>query len=70
MDRLKLVTDAIYSLGVSCKRILDYYYFEQMSMALIALQLGYKNKDTVKNLKYKCLKRLLSMIHIHKQVQQ
>lgn len=69
MDKLKLVTNAIDSLGVSCKRILDCYYFEQMSMAQIALQFGYKNKDTVKNLKYKCLKRLLSMIHTHKQVQ-
>jgi len=68
-DKIKSVTQAIDSLGDSCRRILDCYYFEQLSMAEIAYQLGYKNKDTVKNLKYKCLKRLLSIIHTHKEVQ-
>jgi RNA polymerase sigma-70 factor (ECF subfamily) len=45
-------------LGEPCKSLLELTYFHQMKMDEITEKLGYKNADTTKNLKYKCLKRL------------
>ncbi len=45
-------------LGEPCKSLLELAYFHQMKMDEITEKLGYKNADTTKNLKYKCLKRL------------
>jgi RNA polymerase sigma-70 factor (ECF subfamily) len=42
----------IYSkMTASCKRILHLFYFEKKSMGEIAQILGYKNSDTVKELR-------------------
>lgn len=45
-------------LGDPCKRLLELYYYYKKSLIEIAETLDYKNSDTVKNLKYKCLGRL------------
>ena len=52
------VEGALAELGDPCKRILELYYYYKKSLADIAETLSYKNTDTVKNLKYKCLGRL------------
>lgn len=49
---------ALVKLGDPCKSILQLFYYQELNMAGIAERLGYKNTDTVKNQKYKCLKRL------------
>jgi spore coat polysaccharide biosynthesis predicted glycosyltransferase SpsG len=43
------------------------YYFGKRSMTQITNEMGYKNTDTTKNQKYKCLKRLQSMAMNHKE---
>ncbi len=45
-------------LGDPCKSLLQLYYFHNMSMEDIKNALEYKNSNTVKNIKYKCLTRL------------
>ena len=45
-------------LGDPCKTLLEHYYFHKKSMADISSQMGYKNENTAKNQKYKCLLRL------------
>lgn len=45
-------------LGDPCKSLLELYYFHGLSMEEISDRLRYKNRDTTKNLKYKCLNRL------------
>jgi RNA polymerase sigma-70 factor (ECF subfamily) len=46
----------IYSkMSASCKRILHLFYFEKKSMVEIAQILGYKNSDTVKAKKSRCI---------------
>lgn len=50
--------EALDRLGDPCKRLLELYYYYKKSLAEIAETLAYKNTDTVKNLKYKCLGRL------------
>ena len=49
---------ALIKLGEPCKSLLELSYYQQMKLDDITLLLGYKNNDTTKNLKYKCMKRL------------
>ena len=53
-----LITQALESLGEPCKKILQLFYYQQLSMSQISEALAYKNAKTTKNLKYKCIKRL------------
>ncbi len=49
---------SLTKLGDPCKRLLELYYYYKKNLTEIAETLEYKNADTVKNLKYKCLVRL------------
>lgn len=57
-ERIKIVNDCINNLGDTCRRILQLYYFDSLSMSDIAKQLGFANADTAKTKKYKCKKEL------------
>lgn len=49
-------------LGVTCKKILLAFYFENLSMKEILKSLNYENEQVVRNKKYKCLKQLEQMM--------
>lgn len=49
------------SLGEKCSDILQLFYFKKMGMDEIAAKLGYRNVDTAKTQKYKCLERARAM---------
>ncbi|NNE30451.1 MAG: sigma-70 family RNA polymerase sigma factor [Saprospiraceae bacterium] len=53
---------ALHSLGDPCSKLLKLFYYQKASMQEIAIQLGYKNSQTAKNQKYKCIKRLKEML--------
>lgn len=57
-EREKIMMKCINQLGETCKKVLMYYYFEEMSMQDIADKLGFANTDTAKTKKYKCKKKL------------
>ncbi len=61
-ENYKIVISCIEELGDVCKKILTYYYFEGMSMTDIAEIMSFANTDTAKTKKYKCKKRLDSLI--------
>lgn len=61
-ERSYIIRNCIEQLGDTCKKILMYYYFDDMSMQDIADKLGMANTETVKTKKYKCKKRLDSLI--------
>jgi RNA polymerase sigma-70 factor (ECF subfamily) len=61
-EKLKYVEAGLGKLGDPCKSILKHYYYQKKSMVEISEILKYKNSDTVKNLKYKCLQRLRRII--------
>jgi RNA polymerase sigma factor (sigma-70 family) len=61
-ERNKIVAQCIEQLGETCKKVLMYYYFEEMSMQDIADKLGFANTDTAKTKKYKCKKKLDELI--------
>jgi RNA polymerase sigma factor (sigma-70 family) len=65
-EELTLVEKSLEELGQPCKTVLQLYYYKNKSMEEISQELGYKNADTTKNQKYKCLKRLQNIFYVHK----
>jgi RNA polymerase sigma factor (sigma-70 family) len=61
-EREKIIAKCIDQLGETCKKVLMYYYFEEMSMQDIADKLGFANTDTAKTKKYKCKKKLDELV--------
>jgi RNA polymerase sigma factor (sigma-70 family) len=61
-EREKIIARCIEQLGETCKKVLTYYYFEEMSMQDIAEKLGFANTDTAKTKKYKCKKKLDELV--------
>ena len=57
-EQLKVAAASLEQLGDPCAQVLKHFYFDKLSMEQIADRLYYKNKETAKNLKHKCLKRL------------
>jgi len=64
----KILLENLEKIGNPCKRILELFYYNLYKFEEISEELGYKNGNTVKNLKFKCLKRLrLMILDIYKQ---
>ncbi len=61
-EREKIIAKCINQLGETCKKVLMYYYFDEMSMQDIADKLGFANTDTAKTKKYKCKKKLDELV--------
>ncbi len=57
-QKLDLVYDCLKKIGPPCRQLLEQFYFNRKSMEEITVSLGYKNADTAKNQKYKCMGRL------------
>ena len=49
---------ALEKLGQPCQRLVELFYYEKKSMPEITLALNYKNPETAKNQKCKCMARL------------
>ncbi|MEP1096709.1 MAG: RNA polymerase sigma factor [Cyclobacteriaceae bacterium] len=61
-ERLRIVKECIDELGDVCKGVLTYYYFDGLGMQDIAEKMNFANTDTAKTKKYKCKKKLDSLI--------
>ena len=61
-EKEKIIARCMNQLGETCKKVLMYYYFEEMSMQEIAEKLGFANTDTAKTKKYKCKKKLDELV--------
>ena len=57
-NELKIVDEGMKILGDPGRSILQNFYYYRLTMDEIAKKMNYKNADTVKNLKYKSMKRL------------
>lgn len=49
-------------LDESCRKILLFFYYENLSMKEIVERLPYENEQVVRNKKYKCLQHLTSLV--------
>jgi len=63
MNMVKKLNNALEGIGDPCKYILQLFYYKRFSITDITQLLGYKNDNTTKNLKYKCIKRLQKKIN-------
>lgn len=61
-ERSKIIHECIAQLGDTCRKVLMFYYFDDMSMQDIAKKLNFASIDTAKTKKYKCKKRLDNLI--------
>jgi RNA polymerase sigma factor (sigma-70 family) len=61
-ERQKILIEVLNNFGEPCKSILQYFYYEQISMDKIAEKLGYTNAANAKNQKCKCLNRLRAIM--------
>lgn len=61
-EREKIIAKCLDQLGETCRKVLMYYYFEEMSMQEIADKLGFANTDTAKTKKYKCKQKLDELV--------
>lgn len=59
---LALVHRCFERIGDPCHRLLELFYFHQKNMEEICSELGYKNPETAKNQKYKCMERLRKLV--------
>ena len=59
---LSTVSRCLAMIGEPCRQLLDLFYFRQKSMEEISSLMGYKNPETAKNQKYKCMERLRRMV--------
>lgn len=56
------VMELIDQLGETCKKILVYYYYDNLSMKEIYERMHYETEQVVRNQKYKCMKKLIDWI--------
>ncbi|MEQ9415710.1 MAG: sigma-70 family RNA polymerase sigma factor [Cyclobacteriaceae bacterium] len=61
-EREKIMAKCLNQLGETCRKVLMYYYFDEMSMQEIADRLGFANTDTAKTKKYKCKQKLDELV--------
>jgi len=54
---------ALAKMGKPCKPLLEAVYYYKKTMTHIYQQYNYKNEDSAKNAKYKCLQRLKKLMH-------
>ncbi len=57
------IADLVQTLRDPCKSILRYFYFRGFSMEEIAGAMNYKNAQTVKAQKLRCIKEIQSLVH-------
>ncbi|MCH2085333.1 MAG: sigma-70 family RNA polymerase sigma factor [Saprospiraceae bacterium] len=60
--RQKTLKAAINELGNTCRELLLLFYYKQYSIEAIQIEMGFKNENTVKANKSRCMKNLKSII--------
>jgi len=59
---LRVIAKCLTVIGEPCRQLLDHFYFLRKTMEEISTSMGYKNPETAKNQKYKCMERLRRMV--------
>ncbi|HMQ07326.1 MAG TPA: sigma-70 family RNA polymerase sigma factor [Saprospiraceae bacterium] len=66
VDQIESIAWAMDRIGGPCRELLHNYYYLGNKIEEITQKMGYRNTDSTKSQKYKCLKRLQSMVFEHK----
>jgi len=54
-------------LGDKCQKLLQYFYYERLSIQLIAEKLNFRNEKVAKAMKYKCLEKARLLVFKNKE---
>lgn len=57
-DRFSIAKKALQNLGQPCQKLIELFYYEKKTMEDIRSIMNYKNAETAKNQKCKCMARL------------
>lgn len=63
--RIKSIIEGIQHIGDPCRTILQMFYYKNRSIKDITLHFNYKNENTTKSLKYKCVQRIKKYIQLN-----
>ena len=66
-ELFKKVNQAIAQLDDTCREVILSHYFEGLNSVQLAEKMGYKNADTAKTKKYKCMQKLMQLINPDKK---
>lgn len=58
----QVVARCLSIIGEPCRQLLDYFYVGKKTMDEISSAMGYKNPETAKSQKYKCMERLRKLV--------
>ncbi len=61
-ERTKSLMDLLETIGESCKKMLLFYYFEQLKMKEIAEKMDLANEQVAKNKKSICMRKLKAIV--------
>lgn len=65
-----LIDQLLKELGETCKEILTYTIFYNLSMEDVCIRLGFKNPNTAKTKNYKCKQRLKNLINANPEIKK
>lgn len=60
-ERYLAIRQAVHNMGEPCAPLLLHFYWDQLSMDDIANKLSYKDSNSAKTQKYKCIQKLKSI---------
>ena len=63
-DAFSIAKKALEKLGQPCQKLVELFYYEKKSMDEISAMLNYKNAETAKNQKCKCMARLRKLFEL------
>ncbi|MEA5461693.1 sigma-70 family RNA polymerase sigma factor [Arcicella sp. LKC2W] len=58
----KIIGQVFDKIGDSCKKILTFYYYDNLSFKEILGKTDYENEQVIRNKKYKCMKSLMDIL--------
>ena len=61
-DLQELLAKQFIKLDENCQKILQLFYYDNLSMAIIAERTGYTNADNAKTQKYRCIQKLQGLM--------
>lgn len=66
LEQIKRLTWNKYrKLPEECQKVLEMFFYQKKSMSEIAFKMDYKNQDSAKSKKYKCIEKLKEIITNH-----
>lgn len=57
-----IIVQLVKEMDETCRKLLSYFYFDELENKVIAEKLGFANTDTVKSKKYQCFKKLQARV--------